>query len=208
MTRRVALFGGTFNPIHLGHLFAAERIREAERFDRVVFIPSRVPPHRKAVDLAPARDRLAMARQAIRGNPAFQVSDVEIRREGPSYTVDTLRHFHESLGPRARLSFLLGFDAALELGAWKELPEILALADLVVASRPGTKWNASTRARWKRVPRVEGAAGARRIRLVAIPALPISATEIRQRLREGRSIRYLVPEVVERYLRRHRLYAR
>jgi len=204
--RRIALMGGTFNPVHLGHLFAAERVREIEKLDRVILVPSRTPPHRKGAALAPADDRLAMAKAAVEGNPAFEVSDAELRRRGPSYTVDTLRHFRDLLPEQTRLFFVLGFDAALELDTWRDLSGVLDLAELLVVSRPGIEWNRKVHARWTNVMRAAGPRGARRIRIVPIASLPISATEIRERVRHGLSLRYLVPDAVVRHLVRRKLY--
>jgi nicotinate-nucleotide adenylyltransferase len=187
---RIGLFGGTFDPPHVGHLALAEAARQRLRLDRVVFVPAGDPPHKRGRRLSPAADRLAMTRLAVRGLPGFEVSTVEIRRRGPSFTVDTLRRL-AARHPGARLFLLLGADSLGEFRTWRDPDGIRRLATLAVAARPGHRL---------RLPR-----GVRRI---DSPPLDVSSSALRARARAGRPLRVLVPEPVARYIERHRLYRR
>ena len=189
--RRIGLFGGTFDPPHLGHLLIAEWARERLRLDQVLFVPSGSPPDKRRRDLSSTTHRLAMTRRAVRGHPAFAVSTLESRRRGPSFTVDTLRALHR-LHPGARLFLILGEDRLPGLGRWREPREIARLATLAVAARPGSARSAAARGR--------------RVVRLGNPPLAISSSAVRARARRGRSLRFQVPEAVERYIRRHRLY--
>jgi len=190
VTRRVGVFGGTFDPPHLGHLALAEWARGRLGLSRVLFVPAGQPPHKRARAVTPATHRLAMTRLAARGNPAFVVSDIEAAREGPSFTVDTLRALKAS-ERGARLVLVLGEDSLDEFGTWRDPAGILKLATLAVAERPGR------RAGRTRHPRCTW---------LGNPRLEISSSVLRRRVREGRSLRYLVPDAVIAYIRRHRLY--
>jgi len=217
---RIGILGGTFNPIHIGHLRSAEEVREAQQLDRVLFIPSATPPHKATLDLAAAADRLAMVRLALAGNPAFRVSTVEIDRGGRSYSVDTL-HLLRRRMPAARFFFILGIDAFREIATWRDYRGIFALANLVVTSRPPAAHPATPSALRRLLPvaarsefcyrartrTLEHSTGSQ-IVFQRISDLEISASAIRQRLRHHASIRYLVPAAVERYIGRHGLYAR
>ena len=191
--RRVGLFGGTFDPPHLGHLVLAEWARVRLRLDRVVFMPAGTPPHKRGRRLTDAAHRLAMTRLAVRGNPAFVVSDFEARRAGPSFTVDTLRHLH-GREPGARFYLLMGRDSLEDFPTWHRPAEIARLATLVVAARPGPG----------------GAAGRARRRVVLLdnPPMAISSSALQARARAGRSLRYLVPDAVAAYIAWHGLYGR
>ncbi len=182
---RLGVLGGTFDPPHIGHLIVAQDAAIALSLDRVLFIPAARPPHKLDRALTPAHIRLELLRAAVSGNPQFDVDPIEIEREGPSFTVDTLR----ALSRRekgATLVLLLGADQYAELDTWREPETIRALAEIAVMARAGALVDAAT------------VTGVRRIDL--------SSTEIRQRTAEGKPIRYLVPEAVERLIRRHRLY--
>lgn len=212
----VGLFGGTFNPIHFGHLRAAEEVAEALGLERVLFIPCATPPHKREADgdpLASARERLAWVERALRGNPRFAVDPLEIERGGASYSVDTVRALRERLGTTP--VFLIGSDAFRELGTWRDPGALLRLAHFAVVTRPpetGTlpEWLAEPLAKeieWAR----DGRSGRHRdggpwLRLVAITALDISSSAIRRRLREGRSVRYLLPEDVREAVEASRAY--
>jgi nicotinate-nucleotide adenylyltransferase len=200
--RRIGLFGGTFDPPHVGHLALAEAARDRLRLDEVRFIPAGEPPHKRRGGLVPASRRLAMTRLAVRGAHAFTVSTIETRRDGPSFTVDTLRRVRAE-SPGARLFLLLGTDSLGELVSWREPAEIARLATLVVARRPDGDWQIGGH----RFSRAAGR-GPARARIVHLdnPELAISSSLIRSRVRAGRSIRYLVPDLVARYIARHRLY--
>jgi len=213
---RIGILGGTFNPIHLAHLRSAEEVREAQRLDKILFIPSATPPHKRTDGLMTAAHRLAMVRLAIRGNPHFRVSTLEIERRGRSYSVDTLRALRARL-PGAQFFFILGMDAFREISTWKDYPSIFALCNLVVTSRPAyddapllaalpvaVRAEFCYRAQAKRLEHRTG----NQVIFQRISDLDISASAIRHRLHRGSSIRYLVPTNVERYIVQHRLYAR
>jgi nicotinate-nucleotide adenylyltransferase len=208
MTALVGIFGGTFNPIHLGHLRAAEEVVEALALELMLFVPSARPPH-KAGDpgdpIAPAELRLAWVRAAVADNPRFAVDPLEIERDGPSFSVDTLRVLGARTAPE-RPVFVIGQDAFAELGTWREPETIFELTHFAVTTRPPLA--RGSLADW--LPKVvrddfelapDGLSGRHRragtwIRLVEITALDISASDIRARLRAGRSVRYLLPEAV------------
>ncbi len=190
---RIGLLGGTFNPIHIGHLLLAEGALEALRLDRIIWIPTHLPPHKAAPKEVSPKDRARMVELSIRNHPAFSVSRIELKRPPPSYTVDTVRRLQrEFTGSRIRWFFLLGSDNARELSTWKQIDRLLKLVRFVVISRPGDPVGK------RRLP-----TGVRRI---AVETVAISSTEIRQRIRQGRSIRYWVPEPARRYIEEHRLY--
>lgn len=210
---RLGVFGGTFDPIHLGHLRCAEEAREQLGLTRVLFIPAADPPH-KSRRMTPPAQRLAMVRLAVAGNAAFAASDMELRRPGPSYSVDTLRIL-QARDPSARLTLLLGLDAFREIGTWHEYRALFGLADLAVWTRPGPRLGAP-RALLPVAARRDFCYGSirselihhtgNRIRFLTVTALDISASAIRQRAQRGRSVRYLVTPAVERYLIREGLY--
>ncbi|MFI5397111.1 MAG: nicotinate-nucleotide adenylyltransferase [Candidatus Binatia bacterium] len=212
--QRIGIFGGTFNPIHLAHLRSAEEVREAQRLDRILFVPSATPPHKRKQGLVSAEHRLAMVRLAISGNPYFRVSTIEIERPGHSYSVDTLRALHARL-PGTSFAFIMGADAFREIDTWKEYESIFALCDLVVTSRPPVEepqlreaLPVAVRSQfWYSSNRLEHRTG-NQIIFQRISDLEISASFIRRRLAGGLSIRYLVPASVERYISRYALYAR
>jgi nicotinate-nucleotide adenylyltransferase len=191
---RVGLYGGTFDPIHLGHLRAAENAREELALDLVAFVPAAMPPHREAPVTA-ASDRLAMVRLATAPHAAFDAWDVELRREGPSYTIETVTALVEA---RASDSFVLvvGADTWPELPSWKEPERLLALVEVAVVDRPGFASATPT------AP-FPGARGAHR---VSGPGLPLSASAIRAHARAGRSVRFLVPDPVADYIGERGLY--
>jgi len=191
---RRALFGGTFDPPHVGHLALAEWAREELKLDQVLFVPVGRPPHKRATRLSGARHRLAMTRLATRGNAAFAVSDLEVGLPTPSYTVETLRRLR-ARHPRDRWYLLLGSDSLDEFHTWREPETILELSTLAVAVRPGCG-EAALR-RWGR---------RREIVSLGNPGLDVSSTMVRARARAARSLRYLVPDVVASYIVRHRLY--
>ena len=213
----VGVFGGTFNPIHLGHLRAAEEVREALGLARVVFVPSADPPLKRAAAerMAPARERLAWVELAVRGQPGFAVDALELARPGPSYTVDTLRVFADRLAPE-RPIFIVGCDAFAELASWREPKTLLELAHFAVVSRPpatGTlgDWippelSADLLLAPGRQAAQHRSAGTW-LRHVPIGALDISSTELRKRLSEGRSVRYLLPDSVHDAVLRSGIYA-
>ena len=194
--RRLGIMGGTFDPIHYGHLVAAEEARWQFRLDEVRFVPTG-QPWQKPEGVSDADQRFRMVVLATAANPAFSVSRVEIDRPGSTYTVDTLRRLRAELGGAAELFFITGADAILQILTWKDPAEVLALAELIVATRPGYDL-ASLEAH---LPAATG-----RVHAMRIPALAISSTDIRARVAAGAPIRYLVPEEVRRYVAEHGLY--
>ncbi|MDI6739433.1 MAG: nicotinate-nucleotide adenylyltransferase [Candidatus Edwardsbacteria bacterium] len=190
---RIGIFGGTFDPVHLGHLIAAQEAAESMHLDRVLFVPSGRPPHKRGRSLSPAADRLGMVRMAIRGDARFACSDAELRTQCASYTVATLERLKkEHRG--SRLFLLIGLDQAALLSTWRKPERLFALAKVCVLSRPGFEFGQIEK-KWrdKIVP-------------VAISGIDISASAIRERIKQGKSIRYLVPTAVESYITRKRLY--
>ncbi len=209
---RVGLFGGSFNPIHFGHLRSAEEVREAMNLDLVYFIPAASPPHKIEGELAPAEHRLAMVRLATKGNRHFMVSDAEIRRFGRSYTVDTARHFLQTLRQSAGLFLMIGADLFADLETWKEADTLVTLCSLAVHTRVGPHESAQDAvAVLKRFGYVKQQdhyvhPSGQTLSFVQTTILPISATLIREKLQRRESIRYLMPPDVEEYIARHGLY--
>jgi nicotinate-nucleotide adenylyltransferase len=204
----IGVFGGTFDPIHVGHLRAAEEVREALGLARVIFVPSKIPPHKSATEVTPPEVRLEMVRRAVSDNPFFDVSEVELRRDGPSYSIDTLLELRRLVGPSARLWFIVGADAFLEMHTWHRYTEIFRAADLAVMRRPPFVEELLLPSELAQVF-TDHDQGFRHgfggeVRIVPVTLLDISSTQIRQALAEGRSIRYLVPHSVWAYLETER----
>ena len=191
--------GGTFDPIHMGHLITAEIVRVSAALDEIIFIPAARPPHKENKGEAPAEDRLLMVQCAVEGNPSFSVSDIELRREGPSYTVDTIAALSEQLGD-AELFVITGADAMNDLYRWHDPVRLLHSCTFIVAARQGVELDES------RLAEQFSPEQRSRIRIVPTPHLEISSTVIRARVRAGRSIRYLVPRAVELYIEERGLY--
>ncbi len=196
--RRIGIYGGTFDPIHVGHLIIASEIEAALGLDEVVFVPAGVPPHKDPAHVTPATDRLAMLQLALADSDAFTIDALELEREGRSFTVDTLAAFRQS-EPDAELWFIMGGDSLADLHTWRNPGQIVSLARLAVAARPG--WDVDLEAVNHQVPESDG-----RIDIVTTPLIGIASHEIRDRVREGRPFRYLVPETVHDYILSHRLY--
>jgi nicotinate-nucleotide adenylyltransferase len=190
---KIGVFGGTFNPPHLGHLIVAESASESLNLDKVLFIPCASPPHKSSILLADPGCRLEMVKLATSGNTHFEVSDVEIERGGRSYTVDTLRAL-TALFPHAELYLLIGIDNLLDLHTWKEPEEIFALSEVVAINRPGFD-TADVRKDYLR-----------RVTFLRYPSIDISSSEIRRKAKMGKSIKYLVPSAVESYILKHGAY--
>jgi nicotinate-nucleotide adenylyltransferase len=211
---RVGIFGGTFNPIHFGHLRSAEVIREAFQLDRLYFVPAARPPHKEEEHLAPAHHRLRMVELAVAENPFFAVSTVELEREGKSYSVDTIRHFLAVLRSEA-LFFILGIDAFLAIHTWKDYAAIPELCHVIVTSRPGIVMPpkeaflpvALRTAFWyDTASNVYRHKTGHIIVSYEIDGLNISASTIRDKVRRHKSVRYLMPAAVESYMAEHALY--
>lgn len=192
----MGIMGGTFNPIHHGHLVAAEIIRDEFRLDEVLFVPSGKPPHKDNDEIVSPEHRWMMTLLATANNRYFSASAIEIERGGESYTRDTLLELKKIYGEKTQMYFITGADAIAEISTWHRTEDLPRLAKFIAASRPGYKLD------WKRIdPRFRKATY-----LVEVPALAISSTEIRRRVREGKTIKYLVPEAVERYIYKNKLY--
>jgi nicotinate-nucleotide adenylyltransferase len=189
----IGLLGGTFDPIHVGHLRAAENAREGFGLERVIFVPAARPPHRPE-PRTPALDRYAMTCLAVAGHPSFEVSDLELRRDGPSYTVDTLAALAGTSNGQ-ELVLVVGGDTFPEVRTWREAARIFELAVLGVVERPGGTTPSDA----------EAAPGAR-VRRAFGPGLDVSATQVRERVAGGLSVRYLVPDGVADYIAKRRLY--
>jgi len=210
----IGLLGGTFDPIHRGHLAAARAAQVALALDRVRFIPAARPAHRADPPLAPNAHRLEMVRRAVEEVPGWEVSDVELRRPGPSYTIDTLREMHEEGFRPTQIFFITGADAFAEIATWHRYPEVLDAAQFVVVSRPGTSL-ASLR---RRVPAlgerlIEPAGAGRpagtatpRVILVTADTPDVSSTEVRRRASRGEALDDLVPPAVAAYIAQEGLY--
>ena len=196
--QRIGVFGGTFDPVHIGHLIVAGDLRYALGLDRLLFVPAGRPPHKPADLVSADGDRLAMLRLALADDPAAEISTVDLERPGPSYTVDLLRILRDRL-PGGRLVFLMGEDSLRDLPTWRQPEEIARLAELVVATRPGVEFDLE--AIIARVPAVHG-----RVSVVETVQLSISSSDIRRRVRFGAPIRYQVPGSVEDYIAEHGLY--
>lgn len=216
---RIGIFGGTFNPIHYGHLRAAEEVNEIFALDKVIFIPSGRPPFKKP-DLIPARHRYEMTGITIKGNPSFCISDIEVKKRGVSYSVDTLRGLRDKY-EGAEFFFILGIDTLCELPSWKEPDKLLTLTNLIVISRPGFSFldlssspylKGISKKTLKGLDKGEkgiasfNISGDKKIYLCKITGLDISASRLRRLIKAGESIKYLLPEAVEYYIISHKLY--
>ena len=195
---RLGVLGGTFDPVHTGHLVLAEQAREQLRLDRVLWVPAGDPWRKAGEPVSPAEDRLVMVRLAIEGNDGFEVSTTELDRAGPTYTLDTLQQLRGEYAAE-ELFFLLGLDALADLPNWHKPAELIRLALLGVARRGDERPRLAELER--QLPGLE-----ERVRWVEMPRLDISGTELRRRASEGRSLRYLVPPAVASYVREHGLY--
>ncbi len=199
---RLGVLGGTFDPVHLGHLIIAQESAQRAKLDSVLFVPAARPWMKGGRSIAPVEHRVAMVRLAIRGNPRFALSLVDVARGGPSYAVDTLTDLRRQYGGKARLFFIMGYDSLAGLPQWRDPGRLVALGRFIAVSRPGQP-RPNVQDLDRRVPGL-----VRRLTLIEGVDIGISATEVRRRARAGLSIRYWVPPVVERYIQEHRLYTR
>jgi len=208
------LFGGTFNPIHLGHLRGVEEVRGAFGLEEVVFIPAAIPPHKAAGEVVEARHRLEMVKLAIRANPYFSISSVELDRPGKSYSIDTLRYFQER-NQNASLFFILGGDAFVEIETWKDFQGLFSFSNFIVMELPGfgsPPLRAQlpeafvTAFRYDQAVKAWVHASGRTLHFQEIGFLDISSTRVRELIERGRSVKYLIPNEVEAYVKQHGLY--
>ncbi len=198
---RIGLMGGTFDPIHHGHLVTAESVYEKIELDEVVFVPSGDPPHKPTENVTCSEHRLKMVEIATQSNPHFSVSSVEVQREGPSYTIDTVRYYSQKY-PHNKIYFITGVDAVVNIPQWKNTDGLFEHCEIIAATRPGYPTKNFFHFR-DQLPRHQR----KSLRILAVPALSISSADLRQRLWEGKSIKYLVPENVEEYIYEHELYS-
>lgn len=190
---KLGIFGGTFNPIHYGHLINAERVRSDFNLDRIILVPVKCPVHKELAGNVPAEERFAMACLAVAAIPEFEVSRIEIDREGPSYTVTTVHEIRERY-PGSDLHLIIGMDSLNEIQSWRDADHLLSHVTLLVMRRPGEE------------PCPEAACGSCRVHFVDNPLVDIRSTEIRDRLADGRSVRFLMPDAVLDYIKRKGLY--
>lgn len=223
---KFALFGGTFNPVHFGHLIIAEEIRQRFSLDRIYFIPSALPPHKSPERIASPLDRFLLVSLATVSNPSFFASSIEIDRGGKSYSVETVQNFRQQFGQEAKIYFLMGLDAFWEIATWKNFPELIASCKLIITSRPGMDLQDAV----KNLPKIlvnrhQGLRFAfcpvkslqettpvvdqgEDLFFVEVPGIDISSTMVRSRALAGKSLRYLVPPLVEEYIKKHGLYSK
>lgn len=199
--KKIGIMGGTFDPIHNGHLVLAEQVRSNLALDSVYFVPSGQPPHKSGKVITDKKNRLKMVELAISDNKNFNIFDYELNQTGYTYTIDTIRAFRRLIDPKAKIYFITGADQLLLLESWKAYDQLLKEVIFVAASRPGHDEN-------QLIEKVEYFKKKYHAQMlhVEIPALSISSTNIRSRVREGNSIKYLLPESVEEYIENRRLY--
>ena len=220
--RRIGIFGGTFNPIHLGHVQVVREVKADFDLDKILIIPSALPPHKELDGVADAEDRLEMIRLAFSDDPSFMISDVELKRSGPSYTIDTVRHFKSILSENTDLFLIVGLDAFLEIDTWKSYKDLFLLIPFIVMSRTINGEN-STKLEWKSLKNYLQSKISKGytfsltqssfvhdkkqpIFVYNVTPVNISSTSIRRNIREGRSIKQLVPEIIEDFIKTKGLY--
>ncbi|HEY6261599.1 MAG TPA: nicotinate-nucleotide adenylyltransferase [Nitrospiraceae bacterium] len=217
---KLGLLGGSFNPVHDGHLAIARHTREALELDQILFIPTNHPPHKPNGSLAAAQDRYEMVRLAIASDPFLAISDVELCRPGKSYSIDTIRLLQQKFGPLTQLFFLIGLDAFLDFPSWRDPRALLDLCSFVVLSRPGLSFRSLSTVPFLppipypsladldagRIFRIEASLGNQRLICLKLPPSPISASDIRARIRQGLPVANLLPPLVESYILQHHLY--
>lgn len=198
--KSLAIMGGTFDPIHYGHLVVAEQVRHSFGCDKIIFVPAAIPPHKTDNIITEAADRLALTKLAVASNPRFEVSTIEIERPGPSYTIDTVQDIKKRYQPE-NLYFITGADAVLEILSWKDVDKLLSACKFIAATRPGYDLS-NLHQKLRTLPKKH----LKNIISFYVPSLAISSTDIRKRIRCGEPIKYLLPEAVERYIYDHLLY--
>ncbi|MFY0546251.1 nicotinate-nucleotide adenylyltransferase [Brevibacillus sp. H7] len=189
--KQIGIMGGTFDPIHCGHLLAAEQAREQARLDEVWFMPARIPPHKERAGITAQEHRLRMVELAVADHPSFRVTDVELLREGPSYTYDTMCQLIDTY-PDCQFSFIIGGDMVEMLPKWYRISDLIQMVRFIGLARPGSNFDPS--------------AVSSSVTFVEMPTWELSSTLVRERAAAGRSLRYLVPAAVESYIREQGLY--
>lgn len=212
---RVGLLGGTFNPVHWGHLRAAEEIREMFELKQVIFIPTNISPHKESKEIVAAEHRLKMLGLAVNDNPYFFTSDVELKRPGKSYSIETIGHFKQTFGKELTLFFILGIDAFLEINSWKDYQELFSLCNFIVMSRPQYEVKeldqvipAQVKTDFLYRPDEKRFINSSQfsIYFTEITPIDIASRSIRNLIKDGHSIKYLLPEEVEKYVKENKLY--
>lgn len=197
----IAIMGGTFDPIHYGHLVTAEAVRDKFSIDKILFVPTGMPPHKDSSSITISRHRHLMTILATSTNPFFEVSSVEIDRKGITYTIDTIKILKEIYGDNCDIYFITGADALLELETWYKLDELLSVCKFVAATRPGFFLNDLE----QNIKYIKSKYG-KDVYHLEVPSLAISSTDIRKRVESGQTIKYLLPESVEQYIIKHKIY--
>lgn len=192
MPQKIGIFGGTFDPPHLGHLIVAQEVQDKLKLDRIFFIPACLPPHKKKVKISAAFHRLRMIQLATQDNSNFEVLDLELKRKGPSYTIDTLRVLKNAYS-QTQFHLILGIENLKHIHSWRKPEGIFKLSKVVFVTRPGVTLNKTSK--WLNYSK-----------LLTVKEIDISSTGIRERIRKGKSIRYMVPEKVLKYIKKHKLY--
>ncbi len=198
---RLGIMGGTFDPLHLGHLVTAEEARTNFCLESVIFVPAGIPAHKKDQRITDPEHRYLMTFLAVMNNPYFSISRVEIDNVIPSYTIDTVRFFFQTYGSKAQIFFITGADAIQEIATWKDYQELLETCTFIAASRTGYSFEKLKETVEPHYPQIY-----EQVHFMEIPAMAISSTSIRQRVKEGRTIKYLIPDPVEQYIYKNRLY--
>ena len=188
--KKIGVFGGTFNPIHIGHLAIARSAQEKFNLEKVIFVPCHYPPHKRVSRLVSAQDRFNMVRLGIKDNPCFDISDFEIKKEGKSYSIDTVKYFRGKFSDKTKLFFIIGEDTFSDISSWKAIDEILKIVSFIVVNRPGYA---------ACMPKVKHHS-------IISPGIDISGSYLRRHIREGKNVKYLVPEDVLKYINHHKLY--
>ncbi len=198
----IGLMGGTFDPIHMGHLVTAEEARQQFDLDYVIFVPTGIPPHKEKEAVSLPEHRYLMTSLAVMSNPSFFVSRIEIDQKTPTYTIDTVRHFSFGNDPGPDVFFITGADAILEIFTWKDYEELLELCTFIAVSRPGYSLDHFHETLDRSCPDLK-----QKVHLLEIPALAVSSTFIRERVALSKTIKYLTPEPVEQFIKKHGLYS-
>ena len=198
--KSLGIIGGTFNPIHYGHIVAAECARDAFKLDRVVFVPAARPPHKVLDEVLDSQRRYEMVQMAVQDNPDFAVSALELKRQGLSYTVETIASYQQEF-PGAKIFFIIGVDALLLIKNWKDVERLASLCSFIVVTRPGYQLSHEEE-NFREIP----ASVWKKILVVPIPGLYISSSDIRQRVAKGQTIKYLLPPAIEEYILKNDLY--
>lgn len=203
MCKKIGIYGGTFDPIHMGHLIVAEMARQECGLEKVLFIPAASPPHKNNKYVSPSNYRFHMTRLAVESNPYFEVSDIEIKRQGISYTVDTLKDLRKIYPKEYEFWMVIGGDSLVEMDTWRDVKNIVKLCNFAVYMRP----HASVDRCMAQAEKIREQ-GNSRVEFVQAPMIEISSTDIRSRLARGKSIRYMVPDVVRDYIMDQELFVR